>query len=70
MDFVTGLVNISLRNIFGSGRSAAIRWQKLDRNSQDLELKYLEPWFLGYPFNISCGIQSKKTRYNLCSKKI
>ncbi|MCK7516753.1 MAG: BamA/TamA family outer membrane protein [Ignavibacteriales bacterium] len=58
--FVTGLVNISLRNIFGSGRSAAIRWQKLDRNSQDLELKYLEPWFLGYPFNIAVGFNQRK----------
>jgi len=58
--FVTGLVNISLRNIFGSGRSAAIRWQKLDRNSQELELKYLEPWFLGYPFNIGVGFNQRK----------
>ena len=58
--FVTGLVNISLRNIFGSGRSAAIRWQKLDRNSQDLELKYLEPWFFGYPFNIGVGFNQRK----------
>jgi len=58
--FVTGLVIISLRNIFGSGRSAAIRWQKLDRNSQELELKYLEPWFLGYPFNIGVGFNQRK----------
>lgn len=58
--FITGLVNISLRNIFGSGRSAAIRWQKLDRNSQDLELKYLEPWFLGYPFNVGVGFNQRK----------
>src|SRR3989304_8727504 len=58
--FVTGLVNISLRNIFGSGRSAAMRWQKVDRNSQELELKYLEPWFLGYPFNIGVGFNKRK----------
>ncbi|NWF50435.1 MAG: hypothetical protein HXY49_07820, partial [Ignavibacteriaceae bacterium] len=42
--YVTGLVNVVLRNLFGTGRSAAIRWQKLDRFSQELELKYLEPW--------------------------
>ena len=58
--YVTGLVNVSLRNIFGSGRSAAIRWQKLDRYSQILELKYLEPWFLGYPFNIGVGFNQRK----------
>ncbi len=58
--FVTGLVNISLRNIFGSGRSVAVRWQKLDRNSQELELKYLEPWVLNLPFNIAVGFNQRK----------
>ena len=58
--YVTGLVNVSLRNIFGSGRAAAIRWRKLDRYSQELELKYLEPWFLGYPFNIGVGFNQRK----------
>lgn len=51
--FITGLVNISLRNLFGTGRAAAIRWSKFDRNSQEFDLKYLEPWLLGYPFNIN-----------------
>ena len=58
--YVTGLVNISLRNIFGTGRAAAIRWQKLDRSSQELELKYLEPWVLGLPFNINAGLYQRK----------
>ena len=59
-DYVTGLINVSLRNIFGTGRAAAIRWQKLDRSSQELELKYLEPWVLGLPFNINAGLYQKK----------
>ena len=58
--YVTGLVNISLRNLFGTGRAAAIRWQQFDRNSQELELKYLEPWFFGYPFNINLGLFQRK----------
>jgi outer membrane protein insertion porin family len=58
--FITGLINISLRNIFGTGRSAAIRWQKLNQFSQDLELKYLEPWFLSLPFNIGLGFNQRK----------
>lgn len=51
--YVTGLVNVSLRNLFGTGRAAAFRWQKLNRNSQELEIKYLEPWFFGFPVNIN-----------------
>jgi len=58
--YLTGLVNISLRNLFGTGRAAAIRWQQFDRNSQELELKYLEPWLLGYPFNIIFGLFQRK----------
>ncbi|GBD86806.1 outer membrane protein assembly factor BamA precursor [bacterium BMS3Abin03] len=51
--YVTGLINISLRNLFGTGRAAAFRWRKLDRNSQELELKYLEPWLIGFPLNLN-----------------
>ena len=58
--YLTGLVNISLGNIFGTGRAAAIRWQKLDQSSQVLELKYLEPWILGLPVNINAGLLQRK----------
>lgn len=54
--YVTGLVNVTLRNIFGTGRAAAVRWQKLTRKSQELELKYLEPWLFGYPFNLNADL--------------
>ncbi len=58
--FFTGFVNISLRNLFGTGRAALIRWEQEDQNSQELELKYLEPWLFDYPFNISFGLFQRK----------
>ena len=58
--YLTGLVNISLRNLFGTGRAAAIRWQQFDRNSQELELKYLEPWLFGYPFNVNLDLYQRQ----------
>jgi len=58
--YVTGLVNVSLRNLFGTGRAVAIRWQQFNRFSQELELKYLEPWIFGFPFNISGGAFQRK----------
>ncbi|MBZ0200228.1 MAG: BamA/TamA family outer membrane protein [Ignavibacteriaceae bacterium] len=58
--YLTGLVNVSLRNLFGTGRAAAIRWQQFNRYSQELELKYLEPWLLGYPFNVSGSAFQRK----------
>ncbi|MCJ7554453.1 MAG: BamA/TamA family outer membrane protein, partial [Ignavibacteriaceae bacterium] len=68
--YLTGLVNISLRNLFGTGRAAAFRWQQLDRNSQDLELKYLEPWLLGYPFNINLSLHQRKQDTTYVQRKI
>lgn len=68
--YLTGLVNISLRNLFGTGRAAALRWQQFDRNSQDLELKYLEPWLLGYPFNINLLLNQRKQDTTYVHRKI
>ncbi|MFO7447047.1 MAG: POTRA domain-containing protein [Ignavibacteriaceae bacterium] len=58
--YLTGLVNVSLRNLFGTGRAAAIRWQQFNRNSQELELRFLEPWLFGFPFNLSGRLFQRK----------
>ena len=58
--YLTGLVNVSLRNLFGTGRAAAFRWRKLDRNSQELELKYLEPWLIGFPLNLNLSFYQRQ----------
>ncbi|MGE5430135.1 MAG: outer membrane protein assembly factor [Syntrophomonadaceae bacterium] len=58
--YLTGLVNVTLRNLLGTGRGAAIKWQQLDRYSQDLELRYLEPWLFNYPFNINLALVQHK----------
>lgn len=58
--YFSGLVNVSLRNLFGTGRAAAFRWQKIDRLSQELELKYFEPWIFEFPFHLNFGLFQKK----------
>jgi len=58
--YITGQVNVSLRNLFGTLRSFSFRWNKLSRLSQDLEIKYFEPWFLGFPLNITPIFQQFK----------
>lgn len=67
--YITGLINVSLRNMFGTGRAAAIRWQKLDRNSQELELKYLEPWIFSLPFNFSTAFNQRKQDSTFVQRK-
>ncbi len=51
--YFTGYINLGFRNLFGTGRNALIRWQRENRNTQELELKYSEPWIFNYPFNLS-----------------
>ena len=54
--YITGLVNVNMRNLFGTGRAISFKWNKLDRFSQEIELKYLEPWIFDLPFNIDLYI--------------
>jgi outer membrane protein insertion porin family len=68
--YLTGLVNVSMRNLFGTGRAAAIRWQQYDRHSQELELRYLEPWIFSYPFNISGGLFQRKQDTTYIQRKL
>ncbi|MFC2135566.1 outer membrane protein assembly factor [Bacteroidota bacterium] len=58
--YFTGYINISLRNLFGTGRAAAIRWQQETRHSQEFELRYFEPWIFEYPFNVSMELFQRK----------
>jgi len=56
--FFTGLINISVRNLFGGGtRRIDINWEKLDENSQKFRIHYNEPWILGYPINGGIGFE-------------
>jgi outer membrane protein insertion porin family len=53
--YFTGMVNVSFRNIFGTGRRVDARWQKPLKSTQELEFKYAEPYFLGFPVNMNAG---------------
>jgi outer membrane protein insertion porin family len=67
--YFTGFVNISLRNILGTGRAAAIKWQQQERNTQEIELKYLEPWIFGFPFNIGTAFFQRKQDTSYVQRK-
>jgi len=53
--YFTGLVNLSFRNLFGTARRLEARWQQETKATQELELKYAEPFFFNLPLNISGG---------------
>ncbi len=53
--FVTGLVDLQFRNLFGTARKLAARWYREDKNTQEIGLQYYEPWIASYPFNGQIG---------------
>ncbi len=58
--YFTGKVDVSLRNLFGTGRAFAFRWEAFERESQEFELKYLEPWIAGYPVSLKFDLYQRK----------
>jgi len=58
--YLTGFVNVNLRNLFGTGRGAAIKWHQENSLTQELELKYLEPWIFNQPFNLNLQFYQRK----------
>ena len=58
--YLTGLVNISLRNLFGTGRKLSARWYQENQSTQETELHYFEPWVASYPVNVQLGFFQRK----------
>ncbi len=55
--FLTGLIDVQLGNLFGSGRLVNAHWEKRGPETQELGLRYREPWLRGYPLHLSGGFQ-------------
>ena len=58
--YFTGMVTVGMRNLFGTGRKMNLRWQKEDRNSQNLSVGYVEPWVFSWPVN--AGVEFEQRR--------
>lgn len=58
--YFTGLISLSMRNLFGTARKLQFRWQKEDRNSQELSVGYLEPWLFRLPLNLGMEFQQRR----------
>lgn len=58
--YFTGNIFTSMRNIFGTGRKAIIKWQRENELTQELYLQYLEPWLFGIPLNAGGSFFQRK----------
>jgi outer membrane protein insertion porin family len=51
--YFTGLVDVGLRNLFGTGRKLSVKWMREDKLSQEIGIRYVEPWLFDYPISLS-----------------
>lgn len=55
--YFTGLLDVQFNNLFGTGRSFNARWEKRGAETQELGLRYREPWIFNYPVHLAGGFQ-------------
>ena len=55
--YFTGLLDLKFRNLLGTGRQISAFWEKRTRNTQELALRFKEPWLLGWPVHLEGGFQ-------------
>lgn len=53
--YLTGLVNVSFRNLFGTGRKIEAKYQAEVRSTQELAFNYSEPYIFNYPIYATLG---------------
>ncbi|MDZ7318224.1 MAG: BamA/TamA family outer membrane protein [candidate division KSB1 bacterium] len=55
--YLTGVVDVAMGNLLGTGRTLEAYWSRKDPRSQELRFRYLEPWVLGSPLHAGAGFQ-------------
>ena len=58
--YFTGLLNVEFLNILGTARRLSARWYRENQSTQEVELRYREPWVASYPVNAEAGFFQRK----------
>ncbi len=65
---MVGTVDLSLWNLAGTARNAAVHWQNLGKGTGDLTVRYREPWLFDLPYAFE-GAFSQERRDRLAYTK-
>lgn len=58
--YVTGFVDVQFKNIFGTARKLSARWNRETQVTQDIALRYREPWVASLPISADVGYGQRK----------
>ncbi|MDX2304066.1 MAG: hypothetical protein NW226_14765 [Microscillaceae bacterium] len=67
---ITGEFNLDLKNLFASGKNLHIQWQRLQSQSQLLDLHYLHPVILGSKLDFSFDFYLLRQDSSFLNRKI
>lgn len=58
--YVTGLIDLEFKNLFGTARAFSARWSRETRVTENIALRYTEPWIASLPLLARGGFQQRK----------
>ncbi len=66
----TGQFDLLLQNPFGTGKKIELHWQRLDKNSQNLEAAYYHPHLFGSVISLDAGFSLLKEEENFVNRQL
>lgn len=57
---ITGLVNISFKNLFGTARKLSVLWQRENKLTQTINLQYVEPQIFSLPVKMDFNFYQRE----------
>ncbi len=58
--YFTGMIDISMKNLFGTGRKFRASWHQETKLTQQIEIGYSEPYVFGYPINAEIDFSQRQ----------
>jgi outer membrane protein insertion porin family len=58
--YLSGLIDVAMRNLFGTARKFSVHWSREDQYSQEIALAYTEPWVLRYPVDANLHFDQRQ----------
>lgn len=69
--YFTGLFELALRNLWGTGRAMDAAWRRNAPEASELCLGYKEPWVLGRPLNAGVAFEHRqRARYTVTRLRV
>lgn len=67
---LTGEVKVDVKNLFRRGKALGFHWKKITAKTQQLDVNYYHPFFLGSPFNFQMAFNQLKENTSFSNRQL